>query len=106
MGTWKTVFDSDVIGRPVKIEIHQDGGDAGASLEVRVTTTASNADIPHVVPPIAAGSEGTAPIPAVFAGGAAVIEADDLDELVEDLEAAGFTEAQIDEIVGFLPRKD
>jgi hypothetical protein len=90
MGEWKTAFDGEVIGRPVKIEIYGDQDDPNTP-NVRVTS-------PEATPEVR--SVGGAAMPG---GGAVLIEVDNVGDLIGELEAVGFSQAQIDEIVGHLP---
>jgi hypothetical protein len=90
MDDWTTVFDGEVIGRPVKIEIYRGNNDPNTPT-VRVISPQANTAVSSV--------GGAAPP----GDSAVLIEVDNVGDLVGELEAAGFTQAQVDEIVGHLP---
>jgi hypothetical protein len=74
----------------VKIEIYGNNDDPNTPT-VRVTSPRARTDVRSI--------EGAA----LPGGGAILIEADNVDDLIGELEAAGFNQAQVDEIVGHLP---
>jgi hypothetical protein len=98
MSEWKTVFDGKVVGRPVKIEVY--GKDDPNAPTMRVTSPQPKSVIQSVIPPLGHDGRGGVASPD---GGAVLIEVDNVEDLIGELEAAGFNQAQIDEIVGHLP---
>ena len=98
MSKWQTVFDGKVVGRPVKIEVY--GKDDPNAPTMRVTSPQPKTVIQSVIPPLGHDGRGGVASPD---GGAVLIEVDNVDDLIGELEAAGFNQAQIDEIVGHLP---
>jgi hypothetical protein len=99
MAMWKTVFDGAIGSRPVKIELFGNDDDADDAAAARITTM----PMPTVSREPVEGERGMLEEPVALKNAPLVIEPAYREDLLAELQRAGFTEAQIEKIVSYLP---